>query len=286
MKIGTLDITNCKIGSTQVNEIRIGSTLVWQFSSVDPDAQAFITAAGITNPTQQTAINTLVVSLKANGLWTKMKALYPFVGGTATSHKFNLKNPLDTDAAFRLSFVGGWTHSANGALPNGTNAYADTFLIPSTHLITNNFNYSYYSRNTTIVLTELMGAWNNINQQTQFVTNDPLGILYGDSYAVFNVRVSSSVPNFTGLLSYGRLSSTSLSLFKNGNNLNTITTPVGGTVPNVKIFLSAINVNGTPVLFTPLQCAFSSIGDGLTDTEAANFYTAVQTFNTTLGRQI
>lgn len=286
MKIGALDITNCKIGSTQVNEVRIGSTLVWQFSSIDPDAQAFITAAAITNPTQQTAINTLVLSLKANGIWTKMKAIYPFVGGTATSHKFNLKNPLDTDAAFRLVFNGGWTHSANGATPNGTNAYADTFLIPSTNLITNNFNYSYYSRNTTTVLTELMGSWNSTNQQTQFVTNDPLGTLYGDSYAVFNVRVSSSVPNFTGLLSYGRLSSTSLSLFRNGNNLNTITTPVGGTVPNVKIFLSAINVNGTPVLFTPLQCAFSSIGDGLTNTESTNLYNAVQAFNTTLSRQV
>lgn len=33
MKIGSLDITNCKIGGTQVNEVRIGSTLVWQFNS-------------------------------------------------------------------------------------------------------------------------------------------------------------------------------------------------------------------------------------------------------------
>ena len=31
---------------------------------VDPDAQAFITAAAITDPTQQAAINTLVVDLK------------------------------------------------------------------------------------------------------------------------------------------------------------------------------------------------------------------------------
>ena len=51
---------------------------------VDPDAQAFITAAGITNPTQQAAINTLVVDLKGYNVWTKMKALYPFVGGTAS----------------------------------------------------------------------------------------------------------------------------------------------------------------------------------------------------------
>jgi hypothetical protein len=86
--------------------------------AVDPDAQAFITAAAITDPTQQTAINTLVVDLKGYGIWTKSKALYPFVGGTASQHKFNLKDPRDLDAAFRLVFTGGWTHSSNGILGN------------------------------------------------------------------------------------------------------------------------------------------------------------------------
>jgi hypothetical protein len=252
---------------------------------VDPDAQAFITASGITDATQQAAINTLVVDLKGYSIWSKMKALYPMVGGTASTHKFNLKNPLDTDAAFRLVFSGGWTHSSTGATPNGTNAYADTFLTPSTNLIDNNFNYSYYSRNTTALVTEIMGAWNTSNQQTQLVTNDPIGRLYGDAYGLSS-RVFSSPPSFTGLLSYGRLSSTSLSLYRNGTNLTTNTSLVSGNIPNIKVFLSAINVSGTPILFTPLQCAFASIGDGLTDTEAANFYTAVQAFQTTLGRSI
>jgi len=34
------------------------------------------------------------------------------------------------------------------------------------------------------------------------------------------------------------------------------------------------------------QQSFASIGDGLTDAEALSFYNAVQTFNTTLGRQV
>jgi len=50
--------------------------------AVDADAQAFITAANITNTTQQSAIDTLVKSLKTANIWTKMKAIYPFVGGT------------------------------------------------------------------------------------------------------------------------------------------------------------------------------------------------------------
>ena len=69
---------------------------------VDADAQAFITAAGITDSTQQSAIDTLVKQLKGYGIWSKMKAVYPFVGGTATTHKYNLKDPRDLNAAFRL----------------------------------------------------------------------------------------------------------------------------------------------------------------------------------------
>ena len=38
--------------------------------------------------------------------------------------------------------------------------------------------------------------------------------------------------------------------------------------------------------FDILQCAFASIGEGLTDAEASSFYTAVQTYQTTLGRQV
>ena len=79
----------------------------------DSDANAFLTATGITNPTIASAICTLVTSMKADGTWAKCSAIYPFVGGTATTHKFNLKNPADTNAAFRLSFSGGWIHSAN-----------------------------------------------------------------------------------------------------------------------------------------------------------------------------
>jgi hypothetical protein len=100
-------------------------------SQFDYDALLFLSAASISNSTQRLAINYLTFSLKLNGLWDKLNAIYPFVGGTATTHKFNLKNPLDTNAAFRLSFVGGWTHSASGVLPNGTNAYANTFCVNS-----------------------------------------------------------------------------------------------------------------------------------------------------------
>ena len=42
-------------------------------AGTDADAQAFITAAAITDATQQSAINTLVVDLNTYGIWTKKK---------------------------------------------------------------------------------------------------------------------------------------------------------------------------------------------------------------------
>ena len=111
-------------------------------SGLDSDASAFITAAGLTDATQKSAINILVKDMKSSGLWSKMKAVYPMVGGTATSMKFNLKDPRDLDAAFRLTWSGGWTYSATGATPNGTNAYADTKLVPSTSLSTSSAHFS------------------------------------------------------------------------------------------------------------------------------------------------
>ena len=53
--------------------------------SYDSDAQAFFTASGITDLTQKNAVNQLVLDLKSNSLWTKIKALYPIVGGNANT---------------------------------------------------------------------------------------------------------------------------------------------------------------------------------------------------------
>ncbi len=45
------------------------------------EAKSFIVAAGIADATQSAAIDTLVTGLKTDDLWTKRKAVYPFVGG-------------------------------------------------------------------------------------------------------------------------------------------------------------------------------------------------------------
>ena len=251
---------------------------------VDPDAQAFITAAAITNPTQQSAINTLVVSLKGYNIWTKFKAIYPIVGGTASSHKFNLKDPRDLDAAFRLTFTNSWTHSSTGMTPDGTSAFANTFLAPSTNLSLNSVHISGYLRtNITfagpIISTENAGTYNNglyiwpkqLSNLYSIRINDDGSTGVGTAPADIRglhiaTRTASNVKKY-------RLNTTQIFNSTEGSTgLNTSSIYLGKSRNNA-------NYNGN-------QIAFSSIGDGLTDTEAANFYTAVQAYQTTLSRQV
>jgi hypothetical protein len=248
----------------------------------DPDAVAFLTAAGITDPTITLGIDTLVKDLKGYGIWTKLKAIYPFVGGTATTHKFNLKNPADTNAAFRLVFSGGWTHSATGALPNGTNAFADTFLVPNVQLGLNSVHIMAYARNNSSAVAPIMSAEN------ASTFNNGLYIwprLSGDQYSIRindNTSASGVSTDSRGFHLATRTASNVKKYFKNNANIFSLTTlSVDLNASSIYLSRSRNNLN-----LGVWELAIASIGDGITDTEAANYYTAVQAFQTTLGRQV
>lgn len=260
---------------------------------LDPDAQAFITAASITDPTQQSAVNQLVIDLKGYSLWTKMKAVYPFVGGSASAHKWNLKDPRDLDVAFRLSFFGGWTHSTNGAQPNGTNGYAETYIILKTVLSSFNTNhhFSYYSRTQTPSGDGwVMGIGNT-------AIGDPLhgiairrggtnALIYDFGNLTSGGRVSGTETDARGLYIGSTINSTTHKLYKNGASVLSSTNNPSITTHSNGMAIGAMKPDGGPFLYQNNECAFATIGDGLTDTESANLYTAVQAFQTTLSRNV
>lgn len=287
MKIGLTNITNCKIGSTQVNRVYIGSNLIWNYASVDPDAQLFITNAGITDTTQQSAINTLVVSLKGNNIWTKMKAIYPFVGGTAAQHKFNLKNPLDTNAAFRIAFNGGWTHSNNGVQGNGINNWMNTWFNAPTQFASNlsSAHFSIYSRTDTLPNTFDIYISNTDYAEVFLGINtfDPDVEIFGNIGGPNYIAASLTPPNAQGLFTISRISNSSQSIYKNQLNVSLDTAPLISNFYNDLITIGGADSVGA---YSSNEYAFASIGTGLTNSEVANYYTAVETFQTTLGRNV
>jgi hypothetical protein len=246
----------------------------------DADATAFFTAASITDTTQKSAVNTLVLSLKSANIWSKFKSIYPVVGGSASSHKWNLKDPRDLDLAFRLTFSTGWTHSSTGMLPS--TAYADTKLAPSISLSTNNTHISIYSRDNNESSAALIGS----NDGTPTFAKG-LFILPKNSnlfYGAVNQNTSSNLANTDakGFFLVKRTTSTGIVMQKNSTQ-NSITVTSSGLTAN-NTFLGAINTG--IYYYASNQISFASIGDGLTDAEALSFYNAVQTYQTTLGRQV
>lgn len=254
----------------------------WTFggSAIDADAVAFNNAAGITNTTEANAIITLVSGLKSNNLWTKFNAIYPFVGGSASSHKFNLINPADTDAAFRLSFVGGWTHTANGAQPNGTNGYANTFLNPNAILSLTSTHVSVYSRTLTVGVAVELGSFDGTGfNQLRAAANAVLG-------STTSILSFTTTADARGFWIASKRANNDREAYLNGVSQTTVTTNDTTAYPNLTIFLGARNDSGVANVFSNKQLAFSSIGSGLTDSEVTTFNTIVTTFQTTLGRQV
>jgi hypothetical protein len=253
---------------------------------------AFLAATGITNATIISALNTLYADLVTYGIWTKLKAVYPFVGGTSSNHQFNLVNSANANSAFRLSFFGGWTHSATGALPNGTNAYADTYFnAVAQSLSLSSANLSIYQRQDSIAGTSRakMGS----SDTDAIVNGFGLGLFSTGSVEVGVVgstggaqySPSSSSPASKGLFMINTIGNRNAQHWKNGVK-NGLAVGQSGSFSNSNIWLGSMNTNTINPYYFNREIAFASIGDGLTDTEAANYYTAVQAFQTTLSRQV
>jgi hypothetical protein len=259
-------------------------------SGYDPDAQAFITAAVITDVTQQGAINTLVLDLKAYSIWTKFKAIYPIVGGVASSHAVNLKTP----GTYNMTFATGFTHSATGMLPNGTSAFGNTFLAGNL-LTVSNQAMSYYSRTNTSAAVNMYEVGyipstiyrNGLGVRSTFrlVANRSVSDIALNSGA--GASFLSNNLDSTGFYIANRNSNVDNKMHKNGIIVSSVATSIGTpTTSSLNYYISASNTNGTANNFSDRECAFASIGDALTDTDASNLYTAVQAYQTTLSRQV
>jgi hypothetical protein len=266
--------------------------------SYDTDAQAYfnrVTAAGGSlSILEKNAANQLVLDFKANGLWTPMKAIYPMLGGSAAACAQNLKS-----SSFTGVFNGGWTFASTGATPNGASGYMNTQLIPSTSLGANNTHLSYYSR-TSSVGTSGKSELGCVSSTLTFLpllqlclysrelTDNNRFIAQAYSYESSGSQQINIVgTNSLGCFIMSRTSSTLLKAYKNNSNIGSTTaTHTQSTMPTNNLYLGAWNELGLAAKFSDRECAFSSVGDGLTDTQASNFYTAVQAFQTTLSRNV
>lgn len=250
-------------------------------SGYDPDAQAFFdrvtTAGGTLTTTEKNATNQLVLDMKSAGIWSAMKAVYPMVGASAAACAQNLKS-----SSFTGTFTSGWTFASTGATPNGTSAYMNTTYNVNTSGNLNDAHFSVYLRSNIVSNTNDLGAYDGM-AETSIYPRYTGNFIYAAIGSITGSPVTSN-SNSAAFFIVVRNSSNAENTFINTTKYTRTTNSISKT--NRPIYLSAINFNGTAVNFSARQNAFASIGDGLTDTQASNFYTAVQAFQTTLSRQV
>jgi len=249
---------------------------LYTYDDFDVDAQKFINSSGITDSTQKLAINNMVLQLKESSLWTKFMAIYPMVGGTAITTKWNLKDPRDLDAAYRLTFNGTPIYASTGVLFPTTADYADTHLADSAIGGHNNASISYYSRTQNTISGYDMGCTDGAmpyNELSIYSNSSDNSEWFGFSQNILSANttglfmLSSCAPNVTR--------------YRNG-----VVVSSKGSAPNDSYTNLTILVGNSRVTAHPGQkeCALATIGNGLTDAQALTFYNIVQNFQTTLGR--
>ena len=258
-------------------------------SVLDPATSAFITATGITDATIINAVNRLVLNYKGQGnlnssldLWTNSLAIYPIVGGSASSHMYNLKDPRNLDAAFRLAFSGGWTHDSNGMIGNGINTFINTFIQANTNLTAASGRIGIYSRSNVNEFRYDMGATTAGGTELMIISR-------GSNTFYSNYGLNSSYGTITntdsrGLFVTNRNGAVNTTGYKNGNLV--ITHSETGSLPNFNIYIGALNNFGTAVNYATKNYSFAVIGNGLSDANSLLEFQIIQQFQTDLGRAV
>lgn len=257
---------------------------------VDPDAKRFINATGITG-VQAKAIDTFVKGAKFYGLWSLMFVVYPMVGGTSGTHKFNLMAPYDADASYRLVFHGSPTHDANGVSFNGVNQYAETFFVqPSGTVVgglgtgadVNDLHMAYYSFTDNTNLGYEMGAVNSGYSVLSIHSDNSAGWRSMAAISSGNGRVTTNLGSSKGCFIMSSFSAIATMIYWNGIYVISAN-DAGLPAPTSPFFLGAANNGGSPV-YSDKGCGFATIGHKLTGQQVVTLNYLIKKFQNTLGR--
>lgn len=251
-----------------------------QIASFDADAVAFFTrvttAGGTLSTTEKQAVNQLVLDLKANSLWTPMKAIYPMVGASAAACAQNLKS-----SSFTGTFTSGWTFASTGVTPNGTSAYMNTTVNDLNDLGANATIATYINANGSSTIGWELGV---------FASPAIVGMSIANGGSSNFIDIKSGISSvysegYVGGLFLGTTNGTTNQVYKNATNKGSNSQTTTGI--NLSHYIGALNQSPTVGIFGDKRTAFTCYANStFTGTNVSNLYAAVQAFQTTLSRQV
>lgn len=245
----------------------------------DLDAQAYISAAGLTDTQEKNDANQLVLDLKGYSLWGKYMGIYCMLGSSSSSVIINMKNP----GTYNLVLTGSPTPSSGGIDWNGSTQWATT-NIPNTNIDENNFYISVYQGENTDELAVSFGFDDNSISRHGGMFTKFSGSLYSDMPNETEGRLQISTAYDTrGMFSASLTPTRQHNVYRNGSNIGSRTNTAAASYVLGNILLNARTTlpdfSGTKIISW-----FAVANSGFTGTEVGNEYTAVQAFQTRRGR--
>ena len=244
------------------------------------DAQRFIDAASITDGTQQTAIEDLVIALKAASIWSKMYYIYPWVGGTASQHSYNLKDPT----LYQLTFNGGWTHASTGGTPNGSTGYAGTGFIVNNVTDLDDVAHGFYSRtsDTSTVFKADYGATSGTYTDGILMSAYKSGDMWAAAFDA--ATYAETTTGSSGLQLFSRTASNVRIGYRNAVSLGD--DGVSSSSKTSEEIIIGANQKSSPGNYSDREHALTFLSEGLSASEVTDLNTAVTTFQTALSRNV
>jgi hypothetical protein len=212
-------------------------------------------------------------------------ALVPLFRGQSRTGT-QLGNATDTNN----NFVSGDYTQATGLQGNGSTKYLDTGVSAS-NLNRNSTHLGVYGTNLNdggSSFASLAGARDGgANNLIQLDGKRTLAANTYFSSAANAVSVSGSPAASSGHVIGVSSSATDLSVYVAGSSTGITTTDrTSGTLVAQPIYIFANNFNGSPSDRSGMRCRAYSFGIGMTAAQVLAFYNALQTFQTSLGRNV
>lgn len=264
--------------------------------SYDADAQALFDAVGDVPTVVKPYFNSLIVGLKAQGVWDNPNfwGIFCVPSLNAFNTLIEIKSRTIVSSFADTGSVSIPYNTARQAIPTfagysfRVNGRINTGFIPSASQTLNNsseflITYTTESASTTFNY----GALNSASQENTFSVRQSGG-LFADAYntTIGTGRINvASVDGAGGVYIKNRRSSSYMSVVKNGTVIGSITGN-GGSLPSIGVMLNCYNNAGTPSTRrngSPI-CGWGSFGSGLTASQETGINTVLSTWQTSMQR--
>lgn len=221
-------------------------------------------------------LDDMFVSLNTAGVLTKIKRWTPRLGTTSATQSINAVNI----GVFDGVFASGTTFDTDGVIFDGVTGYEDTGFDQLDFTAANNFGMSWKN---VISGTDAKYIMGNNNTSGQFVS---IFTAFGNKY-FYNLATASWVFNdfrVDGKFYTVGHDGDSFDLYEDGVNIETLGSGGGSFQGGENLYIGCVNIGGVASDFASCKLRNEIFHDGLSAAESLALFTALDTFDTLIGR--